>query len=263
MLQPLCLGSLEDVKAAYLVPPIVQPLLRAAQQGEDVAPIVLAIANGFGFDGFLYGASLSLRPRQETRQFTYSTWPEELFRLYDERSYIEVDPRIQEVLESELPQVWDQSTYRGRSAAVDAFLDVIQGYGVASGVMCSLRDSRGRIAALSLSCNVPILDEVRRLMIAQHMGDILMFQRYFHELFVSGALNALVPPHLEGARLSDRERECLTMAARGLTGYDIAYKLSISSRTVQHHFDSIRSKLGAANRQEAIARGLQGGIIGP
>ena len=67
MLQPLCLGSLEDVKAAYLVPPIVQPLLRAAQQGEDVAPIVLAIANGFGFDGFLYGASLSLRPRQETR----------------------------------------------------------------------------------------------------------------------------------------------------------------------------------------------------
>jgi DNA-binding NarL/FixJ family response regulator len=32
---------------------------------------------------------------------------------------------------------------------------------------------------------------------------------------------------------------------------------------VQHHFDSIRSKLGVANRQEAIARGLQAGIIGP
>ena len=100
-------------------------------------------------------------------------------------------------------------------------------------------------------------------MIGQHMGDILMFERYFHELFVSGVLNALVPPHLEGARLSGRERECLTMAARGLTGEDIAFKLSISSRTVQHHFDSIRSKLGAANRQEAIARGLQIGIIGP
>jgi DNA-binding CsgD family transcriptional regulator len=263
MLQPLCLGSLEDVKAAYLVPPIVQPLLRAAQQGEDVAPIVLAIAKGFGFDGFLYGASLSLQPRQETRQFIYTTWSQEVFRVYDERSYIEVDPRLKDVLESVLPLVWDQSTYRGRSVAIDDFLDVLQSYGVASGVMCSLRDNRGRVGALSLSSSTPVLDEVRRLIIAQHLGDILMFHRYFHELFVSGALTALVPPHLEGGRLSHREHQCLTMAARGLTGEDIALRLSISSRTVQHHFDSIRSKLGAANRQEAIARGLQGGIIAP
>jgi DNA-binding CsgD family transcriptional regulator len=263
MLQPLRLGSLEDVKAPHLVPPIVQPLLQAAQRGEDVAPIVLAVAKGFGFDGFMYGASLSLRPRQETRQFVYSTWPEETFRIYDERSYIEVDPRIQDVLGSVLPLVWDQSTYRGRSAAVDEFLDVIQSYGVTSGVMCSLRDNRGRIGALALSGNVPILDEVRRLMIAQHMGEILMFQRYFHELFVSAVINALVPPHLEGAPLTGREHQCLTMAARGLTGEDIALKLAIGSRTVQHHFDSIRSKLGAANRQEAIARALKTGIIEP
>src|SRR6266581_917810 len=246
MLQPLCLGPLQDTTVPHVVPPLVQPLLRAAQRGEDVAPIVLAIAKGFGFDGFLYGTSLNLQPRQETRQFVYSTWPEELIRLYDERGYIEVDPRIPDVLASVLPLVWDQSTYRGRSTAIDGFLDAIQAYGVASGVMCSLRDNRGRVGGLSLSCREPILDEVRRLMIARHMGDILMFERYFHELFVSAVLNALVPPHLEGAQLSNRERECLTMAARGLTGEDIAHRLSISSRTVQHHFDSIRSKLGAA-----------------
>ena len=263
MLQPLRLGSLEDVNAAHLVPSIVQPLLRAAQRGEDVAPMVLAIAKGFGFDGFMYGASLSLKPRQETRQFVYCTWPEELISLYDEGAYIEVDPRIRDVLASVLPLVWDQSTYRGRSAAVDGFLDVMQKYGIASGVMCSLRDNRGRVGALALSCDIPILDEVRRLMIARHLGEILMFERYFHELFVSGVLNALVPPHREGAPLSSRERECLTMSARGLTGDDIASKLSIRPRTVQHHFDMIRSKLGAANRQEAIARGLQLGIIGP
>src|SRR6266567_2864832 len=180
MLQPLCLGSLQDTTGSHFVPPIVHPLLRAAQRREDVAPTVLAIAKGFGFDGFLYGATLSLQPTQETRQFVYSTWPEELIRLYDERAYIEVDPRIPDVLVSVLPLVWDQSTYRGRSPAVDGFLDVIKAYGVASGVMCSLRDNRGRVGALSLSCGLPILDEVRRLMIGQHMGDILMFERYFH-----------------------------------------------------------------------------------
>ena len=37
--------------------------------------------------------------------------------------------------------------------------------------------------------------------------------------------------------------------------------LSVSLRTVQHHFDSIRSKLGAANRLEAVVIGLSRGII--
>ena len=67
--------------------------------------------------------------------------------------------------------------------------------------------------------------------------------------------------HREGSTLSKRERECLTMAARGLTGEDIAIKLSISLRTVQHHFDSIRSKLGAATRQEAVYRATRSGEI--
>lgn len=127
--------------------------------------------------------------------------------------------------------------------------------------MCSLRDSRGCLAALSLTCALPVFDEVRKIALARQMGDILMFQRYFHEIFVRGVLNEYVPAHREGSTLSKRERECLTMAARGLTGEDIAIKLSISLRTVQHHFDSIRSKLGAATRQEAVYRATRSGEI--
>jgi DNA-binding CsgD family transcriptional regulator len=56
-----------------------------------------------------------------------------------------------------------------------------------------------------------------------------------------------------GASLSGRERECPTLASHGLTSDDIAGRLEISSRTVEFHFAGIRSKLAAANRQEAIA----------
>lgn len=261
MLQKLCLGPLKDLPSSQLVPPVVQPLLRAAQRGEDVAPIALAMVRSFGFDGFWYGISMSLRPSQETRNFLYSTWPESLTQIYDQRAYVEVDPRIQDIVTSVVPVVWDQSTYRGRSREVDAFLDVLQSYGVGSGVMCSLRDHRGCLAVLSLSSAESLIDEVRQFTLERHMGDILLFQRYFHDLFVAGALNALVPPHLEGAKLSRRERECLSMAARGLTGEDIGLKLGLSIRTVQSHFDSMRSKLAAANRQEAIAKAIRLGII--
>ena len=46
-----------------------------------------------------------------------------------------------------------------------------------------------------------------------------------------------------------------------MTTEDIAIKLEIKSRTVQFHFDSIRTKLGAANRQEAIALAVQSGVV--
>lgn len=261
MLQPLILGRVKLPRASTHVPPLVRPLLDAASRGEDVAPIALSIARSFGFDGFLYAASLSLRPNTETQQFVYCTWPPELIRLYDERDYVEVDPRIQDLLESVVPLVWDQTTYRGRSPKVDAFLDVIKDAGVASGLMCPLRDMAGRMAILSLSSTIPVCDEVRHAMITREMGDVTLFTLYFHELFVIGVLNEMVPPYLKGVGLSSRERQCMTYAARGNSSEDIAIKLDISPRTVQHHFDCIRSKLGAANRQEAIAIALKNGMI--
>jgi len=261
MLRTLRLGVLGQLKASQLVPPIVQPLIAAARHGHDIAPVALAIVKSFGFDGFSYAVSLAFRPRQETRSFVYNTWPEALTRTYDERAFIEIDPRISDILASVTPLVWDQTLYRGRSTKIDEFLDVMQSFGIASGVVCGLRDHGAALAILSLSSAEPVFDEARRRTITRHMGDMLIFQRYFHELFVKGVLNDLVPPFLEGEKLSARELECLTMAARGLTGEDIALKLSISPRTVQSHFDSIRSKLRAANRQEAIFRAMQLRII--
>jgi len=61
--------------------------------------------------------------------------------------------------------------------------------------------------------------------------------------------------------LSPREREVLRSVARGLTTDDIAEKLDISERTVRFHLDSVRTKLGAANRQEAVAMGMQLGLV--
>lgn len=262
MLQPLRVGPSTIVQSLEFVPPRVQPLVAAANRGDDIASIVDSIAKSFGFDGFMYGISLSANPDTESRQYVYQTWPApDLVRVYDERALIEVDPRIQYVLKSVVPQVWDQGTYRGISTAIDGFLDIMLPFGIASGVACPVRDMHGRTAILSLSSAILRNDEVRRRMIVENLGDIMLFGLYFHELFVRGVINHFVRPYLQGRKLNSRERECLTMAARGLAGEDIASRLSISLRTVQSHFDSARGKLGAANRLEAVAIGLRSGII--
>ncbi len=79
------------------------------------------------------------------------------------------------------------------------------------------------------------------------------------------AVQALVqedksPPKL-GSDLTERECEVLALIAKGLSNAAISQKLAISISTVKYHVRGIMSKLGAANRAEAVALGLQHGLI--
>ena len=51
--------------------------------------------------------------------------------------------------------------------------------------------------------------------------------------------------------LTAREREVLTLVARGNTNRQIGIKLKVSHRTIEKHVERILAKLGAANRTMA------------
>jgi DNA-binding NarL/FixJ family response regulator len=61
--------------------------------------------------------------------------------------------------------------------------------------------------------------------------------------------------------LTARERAVLEQMARGLGNKQIAAALGISERTVKFHVSSVFSKLGAANRTDAVMRAAQAGLI--
>jgi DNA-binding CsgD family transcriptional regulator len=124
-----------------------------------------------------------------------------------------------------------------------------------------LGDELGMRVIVALNSVIRELDEPRRLAISRNLGDIVLFAHYFHEIFIRSIVRRGIQSRCTGRPLSARERECLGLAARGMTTEDIGYKLGIGARTVQFHFDSIRSKLAAANRQEAIARAIKEGLI--
>ena len=64
-------------------------------------------------------------------------------------------------------------------------------------------------------------------------------------------------------RLSDREVETLTWAARGKTSAEIAVILNLTKRTVDFHIDNARSKLGVTTRVQAVVKAAAGGLIDP
>lgn len=63
--------------------------------------------------------------------------------------------------------------------------------------------------------------------------------------------------------LSPREAECLLWTAYGLRSKEIADKLGITTKTVEHHLAKAKDKLGSKNRVDAVMRAVSLGLIRP
>ena len=260
MLQSLAPGGI-TLDGARFLPQVLSPLIAAGERGDPLEPVVSAIVRMFGFDTFLYGASLSVRPGQEAISYVFTTTPRDWMARYDQRAYIEVDPRVLYSFESAMPYIWDQESERGKSAATDAFLDDAAAHGVASGVAFAIHAApQGHVLIAYNSAQGEITD-LRRFEIARNLGDMYLLGIYFHEVFMKTVIARGLPPRFQGAPLSPQEKRCLLYSAHGYTSRYIASALGISERTVELHFSHLRSKLDVANRQEAVAKAIAEGII--
>jgi DNA-binding NarL/FixJ family response regulator len=71
----------------------------------------------------------------------------------------------------------------------------------------------------------------------------------------------IAPAREQGANLSRREREVLTLLAEGHSDREIAATLFISRRTASSHVAAILGKLGTRSRAEAAVRAVRDGMV--
>jgi NarL family two-component system response regulator LiaR len=100
---------------------------------------------------------------------------------------------------------------------------------------------------------------------AQELAEAIRAAHAGQTMLSPEAAQALVQPDDPspglGDDLTEREREVLVLLAGGLSNAEIGQRLVISVSTAKHHVRSILSKLGAANRAEAVALALQHDLI--
>ena len=247
----------------YLVNDHLRLLSDAAWDGRSRAPGMQAIVGELGFDSFTYGMAADPHPmRRDTPAYAWTTLPHAWLRLYGARGYIEIDPRITRTDHRAVPFVWETADFAGDARCGD-FLREAARFGVASGIALSFRDPRHGRILVALDSSVAALDEPRKRLIRDRLGEIVLLAMAFHDFFMAHLCDCRPSLMTRVTPLSPRESQCLEMAANGLTSEDIAMKLGIKARTANFHFGKIMTKLGVLNRKEAIALGMAHGLIRP
>ena len=214
-----------------------------------------------GFDSFVFGIAANDRqPDADSRAYILTNQVDPWVRSYDEHAYVEVDPRVD--LAGEPGYTFWEARHFDNNPRHKVFLTEAAGHGIRSGLVLGLctRDPPS-YAMMALNCVVPTLDRwdaQQRLLIAGQalvLGKVLSrsVRKFLYE-------EELLFPR-PTMRLNLREREILTLAAAGHTSKAIAALLGIAKITVDIHVGTILTKMGALNRNQAIAKAVQHNLI--
>ncbi len=102
------------------------------------------------------------------------------------------------------------------------------------------------------------VEDLNKALIAVSQG-----KQYFSEEFLPFFTNKYLKKRNKpsGVKLTNREKEILSLIARGLTNIEIAESLFISVRTVTSHRANINTKIGAKNTVSLLSYALKHNLV--
>jgi len=179
-------------------------------------------------------------------------WPQEWAVRYATRRYVAVDPTIQRLRMSPEPFFWsDLEPLITNNPKAQHFMDEAGEFSLNDGVSLSLQTLDKQIVLFSAA--------------GQHIdkgpetqGVLMLMANY--------AIGRAITIKQEGTAskqivLTAREREALQWAAEGKNDWEIGEVMNISEHGADKHMRSIRAKLGAINRTQAVAEAIRRGLI--
>ncbi len=204
----------------------------------------------YGIEHFI-ATGCSVKGRSFEEFVIASRWPADLFVLYLENDYAQIDPLIRRSIQSYMPFEWHAEAYRSDvNPRVVELMRRAAEFGLKHGYLVPIHGPKGYEGCVSMAANALELSAHARS--ALHLIALYAFDRM-------RTLRGSLPD--KKIVLTAREREVLSWVAAGKSAAQISQALKISKRTVDEHSQTAARKLGAANRTQAVAIAMRDRII--
>lgn len=211
-----------------------------------------AFATSEGFRYFMFGIVV---PRLEGRsiQCILTNYPRDWLRMYDNFQYIQLDPVAARLLTSIGPFAWDELPVTGTK--VRTFWNRAARFGLRHGYTVPVHGPRGQHAILGLSgTDNPLPVEHRKERFERTWSFAIQLLVEVFGAYLQQDAASIKP-------LTPKQRNALTLIARGCSIREIGKNLRLHPRTVEYHLRGALERLGAATREQAIVRALFTGDI--
>lgn len=177
---------------------------------------------------------------------------------YDDPMLQRSDPVMQHCRQYSVPIIWNRDTYVAQHAG--ALWEQQAGHGYHAGIAMALHLPGGRHFQFGVDRDQPLPadpGELQRL-----VADLQLFAVHAQD----AAMRLLLPAARAAASevlpaLTPRELETLRWTMDGKTAWEVGAVLGISERTATFHIQNAMRKLDCVNKQQAVLKALQRGLI--
>lgn len=210
--------------------------------------------------GFQYWAYSAWSDAPRERLWSTHNVPHELWSAYTGMQ--DADLRVDKTRSRMglLPVLWDLNHLPEPTVpaieAEDRLLALLHRYRISCGLQLPLFVAGELAATLVLASSGLLSNRARQVVF--HQGQSMLAE--LHALCAPTLRERRHPRHRHA--LTARERECLRWAALGKTTWEISRVVDISEHTARFHLRNACTKLSARNRQQAITKAIQLGLLG-
>ncbi|WP_349359259.1 LuxR family transcriptional regulator [Stappia sp.] len=247
--------------------------IERARSLEDLRIVLDRVSADLGFAGFNFIDAG--RPDLDAPFWMGTTgarWESE----YVTNGFVTVDPVLRRARRTNTPFCWSDlpspRASRGRKSGAHRTMEAARDHGFRDGLVVPFHftDPIGRVHS-SCTCffwSGPL--QRFRVMTGTSARDLHLVMIYWAQRAIDlVAVDARAGEPViktsageaEPVRLTDRERDVLAWAARGLTMPETAERLGLSEDTVEWHMRNALSKLDAANKTHAVTKAIYLGLI--
>jgi len=221
---------------------------------DDLLDILKQLAPEVGVSHMAYMRMASNKSVDSSLLAAVVTYPKEWQHRYFVKQYSLIDPVVNYGSTASSPFDWKDLVV-GNQTITDFFLDAVNHKVGANGLTIPIRNRKNSHAIVSFTSDVPRADW------EQFKSGNMDKLYHVSALIDAAAMTGLKLEDVADVKLSLREEQCLTWAARGKTYEEIGEITNLSFYSVRSHLDLARHKLHGVNLTHAVALALAHGVI--